>query len=106
MPAVWAVGASWQAQPSLLFAADLKSIGWSDSMKSFKMRYDSAVIGGSVSFSMPQNWKDQTVLSLGMAWKASGFLNRDRVRFAPLCSYVLSCGYILYQHAAMDGAAH
>lgn len=71
MPSVFAVGASWQAQPALLLAADLKYIGWADAMKSFKMRYDSAVIGGSVSFSMPQNWKDQTVLSLGMAWKAN-----------------------------------
>jgi len=71
MPSVFAVGASWQAQPSLLLAADLKYIGWADSMKSFKMRYDSAEMGGSVSFAMPQNWKDQTVLNLGMAWKAN-----------------------------------
>ena len=40
-------------------------------MKSFKMRYDSAGMGGSVSFALPQNWKDQTVLNLGLAWKAS-----------------------------------
>ena len=72
MPSVFAVGASWQAQPSLLLAADLKYIGWADSMKSFKMRYDSATPGmGSVNFAMDQNWKDQTVLSLGMAWKAN-----------------------------------
>jgi long-chain fatty acid transport protein len=68
MPAVLAVGASWQAQPSLLLAADLKSIGWAEVMKSFKMRYDSASMGGSVNFELPQNWKDQTVLSLGVAW--------------------------------------
>lgn len=71
MPAVFAIGASWQANPSLLLAADLKSIGWADSMQSFKMRYDSAQMGGSVSFAMPQNWEDQTVLNLGMAWKAN-----------------------------------
>lgn len=71
MPAVIAIGASWQAKPSLLLAVDLKSIGWSDSMKDFKLRYDSAQMGGSVSFALPQNWKDQTVLSLGGAWKAS-----------------------------------
>lgn len=71
MPAVLAVGASWQAQPSLLFAADLKSIGWAEVMKSFKMRYDSAGMGGSVNFELPQNWKDQTVLNLGVAWKAN-----------------------------------
>ena len=70
-PAVLAVGASWQASPALMVAADLKSIGWADAMKSFRMRYDSAGMGGSVSFALPQNWKDQTVLSLGLAWKAS-----------------------------------
>lgn len=71
MPAVLAVGASWQAQPSLLFAVDLKSIGWAEVMKSFKMRYDSAGMGGSVNFELPQNWKDQTVLNLGVAWKGN-----------------------------------
>ena len=72
MPSVFAVGASWQASPALLLAADVKYIGWADAMKSFQMRYDSATPGmGSVSFAMPQNWKDQTVLNLGMAWKAN-----------------------------------
>lgn len=71
MPAVLAVGASWQASPALLLAADVKYIGWADSMKSFKMRYDSAQMGGSVNFAMPQNWKNQTVLNLGAAWKAN-----------------------------------
>ena len=71
MPSVFAVGASWQTSPSLLLAADLKYIGWADAMKSFKMRYDSSMGSGSVSFAMPQNWKDQTVLNLGMAWKAN-----------------------------------
>lgn len=71
MPAVLAVGASWRPQSSLLLAADIKSIAWSDVMKSFKMRYDSAGMGGTVSFELPQNWKDQTVLNLGMAWNAS-----------------------------------
>lgn len=71
MPAVLAIGASWQVDPSLLIAADMKSIAWSNSMQSFKMRYDSAGMGGSVSFSLPQNWKDQTVVSLGAAWQAN-----------------------------------
>ena len=72
MPSVLAVGASWQANPTLLLAADLKLIGWADSMKSFKMRYDSSNLAmGYVTFAMPQNWKDQTVLNLGMAWKAN-----------------------------------
>ena len=38
------------------------------------MRYDSAGMGGSVSFALPQNWKDQTVVNLGIAWQASNAL--------------------------------
>ena len=72
MPAVLAVGASWQASPAMLIAADIKSIAWADAMKSFKMRYDSATAGmGFVTFAIPQNWKDQTVLNLGLAYKAN-----------------------------------
>lgn len=74
MPSVFGMGASWQASPTLLLAADLKYIGWADSMKSFKMRYDSSGMGGSVNFDMAQNWKDQTVFNLGLAWKANDML--------------------------------
>jgi long-chain fatty acid transport protein len=68
-PAMTAVGAAWQATPALMVAVDVKSIGWSDVMKDFKMRYDSAGMGGSVSFALPQHWKDQTVTNLGIAYK-------------------------------------
>jgi len=74
MPSVLALGASWQASPTLLLAADLKYIGWADAMKSFKMRYDSSGMGGSVNFVMQQEWEDQTALSLGLAWKANDAL--------------------------------
>ena len=67
-PAMTAVGLSWQATSSVLLAADIKRLGWAAVMKDFKLRYDSAGMGGSVSFALPQNWKDQTVTSLGVAW--------------------------------------
>lgn len=73
-PAMAAVGAAWQATPALLLAADVKRIAWSDVMQSFKMRYDSAQMGGSVDFALPQNWKDQTVLNLGVAWSPTAAL--------------------------------
>jgi long-chain fatty acid transport protein len=73
-PSMTALGAAWQASPALLLAADVKLIGWSDVMKDFRMRFDSAGIGGSVSFALPQNWDDQTVLNLGAAWRASDAL--------------------------------
>ncbi|AGX88574.1 OmpP1/FadL family transporter [Candidatus Symbiobacter mobilis] len=71
MPAVFAIGASWLASPTWLFAADIRNIEWSDVMESFRMRYDSANGLGSVHFTMPQHWKDQVVLNLGAAWKAN-----------------------------------
>jgi long-chain fatty acid transport protein len=76
MPSVLAMGASWQASSTLLLAADVKYIGWADAMKSFKMRFDSSTptMPGSANFAMNQNWKDQTVLNLGMAWKANDAL--------------------------------
>ncbi|MBE0546316.1 MAG: outer membrane protein transport protein [Rubrivivax sp.] len=73
-PSTAALGMSWQATPALLVAADLKRIGWSSVMKDFRMRYDSAGMGGSVSFTLPQNWKDQTVTSLGLAYAVNNAL--------------------------------
>ncbi len=78
-PSTLAAGAAWQATPALLLAADVKRIGWADVMKSFRMRFDSAApaasgFDGSVDFALPQDWKDQTVVNLGLAWAASGQL--------------------------------
>lgn len=67
-PATEALGLSWQALPSLLLAADVKRIEWSGVMRDFRLRYDSAGLGGSVSFVLPQNWSNQTVTSLGLAY--------------------------------------
>lgn len=69
MPAVLAAGASWQATPQLQWVADIKRVGWAGVMKNFSMTFDSAQGMGSMGFTMPQNWKDQTVVSLGGAYK-------------------------------------
>jgi len=71
MPSQTALGIAWQASPTLMLAADVKRIGWADVMKSFRMRYDSQGMGGDVSFALPQNWQDQTVTAVGLAWQAS-----------------------------------
>ncbi|MFM2060300.1 MAG: long-chain fatty acid transport protein [Pseudomonadota bacterium] len=73
-PAMTAIGAAWQAAPGVLLAADVKHIGWAEVMKSFRMRYDSAGMGGAVSFALPQNWQDQTVTNLGVAWSVNSQL--------------------------------
>jgi long-chain fatty acid transport protein len=58
-----------KASPSLTWAADVKRIEWSKVMRQFSMNYISAGMGGSVSFAMPQHWEDQTVVSLGAAYR-------------------------------------
>lgn len=78
-PSMLAAGLAWQALPSLLVAADVKRIGWSDVMKSFRMRFDSAApagsgFDGSIDFTLPQDWKDQTVVNVGVAWAMNSAL--------------------------------
>lgn len=70
-PATTAIGVAWRAMPGLLVAADVKRIGWASVMKDFRMRYDSVGLGGSVDFALPQNWKDQTVVNLGLAYSVN-----------------------------------
>ena len=82
MPAQTAVGLAWQVSPGTLVAADLKQIAWSDVMSSFRMRYESAGIGGSVSFTLPQAWKDQTVVQIGLAQKVGTWTLRGGVNLS------------------------
>jgi long-chain fatty acid transport protein len=67
-PSMTSLGVAWHVTPAVLLAADYKRIGWSNVMKDFKMRFDSAGVGGSVNFALPQNWEDQDVINLGVAW--------------------------------------
>jgi long-chain fatty acid transport protein len=62
-PETYGLGAAWQATPQLLLAADIKHIGWSDSMKTFRLAMNMGA--GWMEGAMPQNWKDQTVLMVG-----------------------------------------
>lgn len=71
-PATWGAGVAWQATPSLLVAVDVKRLEWSKVMKDFRLRYDSAGMGGSVSFALPQNWADQTVTNIGVSYAING----------------------------------
>jgi long-chain fatty acid transport protein len=58
-PETYGVGVAWQATPAWLLAADIKHLGWKDSMKDFRL----AVNG--MEMALPQNWKNQTVYMLG-----------------------------------------
>ena len=70
-PATTAIGLHFQASDKLSLAADVKTIAWSKVMKSFNMTYTSAATGATLDFSMPQNWKDQTVTMLGTAYRVN-----------------------------------
>ena len=71
MPAVLAAGAAWTPVPNLLLVADVKRIDWSSVMKNFRMTFESSQGLGTMGFTLPQNWKDQTVLSLGGAYRVN-----------------------------------
>ncbi|MDO8958182.1 MAG: outer membrane protein transport protein, partial [Rhodocyclaceae bacterium] len=66
-PETYAIGLAFQATPQWLIAADVKQINWSKVMRDFKMTYESAL--GSFNITMPQDWKDQTVLQLGATYQ-------------------------------------
>jgi long-chain fatty acid transport protein len=91
MPAVLAAGLTFQANPKLMLSADVKSIDWSAVMSSFNMTFESAM--GDMKFSMPQNWKDQTVVSLGGAYQMNDAL-------------VLRAGYSHSTNPVPDATVH
>lgn len=71
-PETYGFGAAYQATNDLMVAADWKHIGWKDAMKSFKMHFSSAEMGGlEMDLAMPQNWEDQDVIELGVAYQTT-----------------------------------
>lgn len=76
-PQIIGFGAAYQASDALMVVADYKRIGWKEVMKNFHMTYTSAGIGmGAVTMDMklPQDWKDQDVFHLGVAYRTSDVL--------------------------------
>ncbi len=69
-PETYGIGASWKANKDLMVALDVKRINWANVMKDFKMTYEGSVAGGAttIDFDLPQNWKNQTVIELGVAY--------------------------------------
>jgi len=68
-PETYGLGVAIQATPDLMLALDYKRINWEDVMMNFTMTY--SALGDSVTFAMPQNWDDQDVFQLGLAYKAT-----------------------------------
>jgi long-chain fatty acid transport protein len=80
-PATMALGMSYQATDKLMVAADVKSIKWSEVMKEFhmSMKMDATqaspmalgFAGTTMDFRYKQDWSDQTVMNLGVAYAAT-----------------------------------
>jgi len=64
MPATLGLGLAWQANDRLLVAADVKDVLWGDSMNTVTIYQN-----GTMLAPFQQDWDDQIVLSLGLAYK-------------------------------------
>lgn len=67
MPAVVGLGLAWQANDRVMVAADVKGLLWGDSMNTVTMYTPNAAPFDVVRFE--QNWDNQIVVSLGLAYK-------------------------------------
>lgn len=72
-PAMFGGGIAFDATDRLTLSLDVKRILWEDVMDSMDMTF-TADTGGSVSFSLPQGWEDQTVWCVGAAFQATDAL--------------------------------
>lgn len=72
-PETYGLGLAFQATDKLMLAMDVKRIRWSETMKDFKLSFtaDPGFGGGTTYITMPQNWDDQNVFSLGAAYAAT-----------------------------------
>ncbi|MHB1185969.1 OmpP1/FadL family transporter [Thiobacillus sp.] len=66
MPATVGLGLAWQANDRLMVAADVKDVMWGSSMNTVTI-YDN----GAVAAGFQQDWSDQIVLALGLAYRFS-----------------------------------
>jgi long-chain fatty acid transport protein len=83
-PETYGLGLAFQANDKLMIAADYKRINWSKAMKDFKMTFTAdatqanmlagGFAGQVLDATMYQNWDDQDVFMLGMAYKATDAL--------------------------------
>jgi long-chain fatty acid transport protein len=69
-PETYGIGLAWTPNPKWMLAADVKRLRWSDAMKDFRISFVAGP-GMDLNVTMPQNWDDQTVVSLGVQYKPS-----------------------------------
>ena len=66
MPAHLDIGVSHRLTPQWTVAADVSQVFWKEVMKDIKVAFESGA--GNLNIQLPQNYKDQTILSLGTAY--------------------------------------
>ncbi|MDP2111636.1 MAG: outer membrane protein transport protein [Thiobacillus sp.] len=66
MPAMFGLGLAWQASERLMVAADVKDVMWGSSMNTVTIYQNGMVVAP-----FQQDWDDQIVLSLGLAYRFS-----------------------------------
>jgi len=82
MPAHVDLGISHRLTPQWLVAADVSQVFWKNVMKDIKVAF-AADIGADINILLPQDYKDQTILSLGTAYDVNESLTlRGGLRFA------------------------
>jgi long-chain fatty acid transport protein len=82
MPAHVDLGISHRVTPQWLVAADVSQVFWKNVMKDIKVAF-AADIGADINILLPQDYKDQTILSLGTAYDVNESLTlRGGLRFA------------------------
>ncbi len=77
------IGFAYKATPKLLLGADVKWIGWKDSMEEFKMKFKNGsnqnintMMGSEdLELSMPMEWDDQIVIALGAEFTVNNMLD-------------------------------
>jgi long-chain fatty acid transport protein len=67
-PETYGIGVAWSPNEKWMWVADVKRILWADTMKDFRIRFVAGP-GMDLDVTMPQNWKDQTVLAAGAQYK-------------------------------------
>lgn len=100
-PAMLGAGLAYRPTPDWLLVADLRRVMWSDVMKQFTMGFTAASVAGNGPFAgqaldatLFQNWKDQTVLQLGVERRLTGeFTVRFGANFSsnPIPDKYLNC---------------
>ncbi len=72
-PETYGLGLAYQANEKLMLVADYKRINWSKTMKTVLLQYTTAGMP-TVDIPFAQNWEDQDVFQLGLAYKATDAL--------------------------------